>query len=623
MEQAGYAQRLNESLLEIGRRLMERHDGKAEDFGGADEKIAEVRQEAKDAGVFLAFERLCACFALNEYEQVLACLLWYQQQKNGTGVQAETVRRLMQPYVQWRGKGFLAPCFWQEQGEVQLSPGAFAYLEGELPQPVGGMELSLPKTGNCYGGEEFFAAAKKIQQYQEKQWKKEEPWEPLALVLSGEKGSGRHYLVQQLAARQEQCLLYVTPGENKEWMDSSRQNRYINEILLQTELYDALVCVEMGTKTAEALAKQLSGYLPFVILTCESGKEPREDVGYTLLHHRMELPDMELKKQIIADCFGAEEAPVEPLAARQMPLGNYIRYIKSVRAGMVTGIQEPEQENYHTGSIHLNLLPANRTFQELKLPRQQHEQLEKICGIVSARKQVMKEWGFEEKYAYGNGISVLFYGAPGTGKTMAAQVMANALGLPLFRVDLSQVISKYIGETQKNMGRIFEEAEKCDCILMFDEADAIFAKRSDVSDAQDRYSNAETAYLLQRMEQYNGVSILATNFLQNFDEAFRRRITYMLHFPMPDEELRRQLWESVFPESAEVSAEVDAALLAHHFELSGAAIKNVSVHGACCAMAEGSSIGMKHLLDGIRNEYEKSGKNFSPEQKELMNIYQS
>lgn len=153
----------------------------------------------------------------------------------------------------------------------------------------------------------------------------------------------------------------------------------------------------------------------------------------------------------------------------------------------------------------------------------------------------MEEWGFGNKFSYGNGMSVLFYGAPGTSKTMAAQVMANRLGLPLLRVDLSQVTSKYIGETQKNIGKIFNEADKCECILLFDEADAIFAKRSDVSDAQDKYSNAETAYLLQRIEQYAGVSILATNLLQNFDDAFRRRISYMVHFPMPDEKLRFEL----------------------------------------------------------------------------------
>ena len=269
----------------------------------------------------------------------------------------------------------------------------------------------------------------------------------------------------------------------------------------------------------------------------------------------------------------------------------------------------------------LQLLPATRSFAELKLPVTQYQKLQQICRMISAKEQVLEQWGFGQKFSYGNGISILFYGAPGTGKTMAAQVMANELGMPLYRVDLSQLISKYIGETQKNIGRIFEEADKCDCILLFDEADAIFTKRSDVSDAQDRYSNAETAYLLQRIEQYSGVSILATNLLQNFDDAFRRRISYMVHFPMPDAALRKELWESIFPKDTPVAGEVDALMLAQAFELSGASIKNAALHGALLAASEGVPVGMKHLLGGIENEYGKQGKNFSTSQRELLEAF--
>ena len=218
-------------------------------------------------------------------------------------------------------------------------------------------------------------------------------------------------------------------------------------------------------------------------------------------------------------------------------------------------------------------------------------------------------------------MSILFYGAPGTGKTMAAGVMANALGMPLYRVDLSQLISKYIGETQKNIGKVFDAAEKKECVLLFDEADAVFSKRSDVSDAQDRYSNAETAYLLQRIEQYNGVSILATNLLQNFDEAFRRRISYMVHFPLPDVELRRQLWESIFPKEAEINDDFDATALSQAFELSGAAIKNAALHSAYMAMAKSEPISMKHILQAVSNEYAKVGKSLSKAQTDLFRAY--
>ena len=158
------------------------------------------------------------------------------------------------------------------------------------------------------------------------------------------------------------------------------------------------------------------------------------------------------------------------------------------------------------------------------------------------------------------------------------------------------MVSKYVGETQKNIGKIFDEADKCDCILLFDEADAIFSKRSEVSDAQDRYSNAEIAYLLQRMEQYQGVSILATNLLQNFDEAFRRRISYMVHFPMPDAALREELWNSIFPGKTKLGA-------------------------ACRASAQESPVKMCHILEGIGNEYAKQGRSMSAAQKELIEAY--
>ena len=311
----------------------------------------------------------------------------------------------------------------------------------------------------------------------------------------------------------------------------------------------------------------------------------------------------------------------EQLASKQLPMGIFLRHIRNCKAELLAGSVFLEEALFAPDSLHLNLLPSTRTFEELKLPRQQYEQLKNICGIIGERGKVLTEWGFGEKFSYGNGSSVLFYGAPGTGKTMAAQVLANALRMPLYRVELSQLVSKYIGETQKNIGKIFDEADKCDCILLFDEADAIFSKRSDVSDAQDRYSNAETAYLLQRMEQYQGVSILATNLLQNFDEAFRRRISYMVHFPMPDAALREELWKSIFPKKAQLGDSFDPMALALAFELSGAAIKNAAFHAACSASAQKRPIGMCHILDGIRNEYAKQGKSLNAAQKELIDAY--
>ncbi len=174
-------------------------------------------------------------------------------------------------------------------------------------------------------------------------------------------------------------------------------------------------------------------------------------------------------------------------------------------------------------------------------------QMEHICNQIKYRSIVADDWDFYKKSPYGRGICALFYGSPGTGKTMAVQVIANELGLDLYRIDLSQMVSKYIGETEKNISSLFERAKDINALLFFDEADAFFAKRSDVSDSNDRNANAETAHLLQKLEEYEGITILATNLKENIDEAFRRRIRFMIHFRLPDANVRRTLWHKMFP----------------------------------------------------------------------------
>ncbi|MFR9189906.1 MAG: ATP-binding protein [Anaerotruncus massiliensis (ex Togo et al. 2019)] len=189
-----------------------------------------------------------------------------------------------------------------------------------------------------------------------------------------------------------------------------------------------------------------------------------------------------------------------------------------------------------------------KRMEDLVLPPEQKRQLESLCAFARGRETVWKRWGSRhDPRRSGADRPLLRRG--GTGKTLAASVVADELGLPLYRVDLSQLISKYIGETQKNIGRIFDAAENADCILFFDEADALFSRRTEAADAQDRYANAEIAYLLQRTEQYDGIILLATNLLQNFDEAFRQRIGFMIRFPTPDEAMREALWRGIFPEA--------------------------------------------------------------------------
>ncbi|RKI44397.1 ATP-binding protein [bacterium D16-51] len=254
------------------------------------------------------------------------------------------------------------------------------------------------------------------------------------------------------------------------------------------------------------------------------------------------------------------------------------------------------------------LVPAVYTWDDLVIGHKQREQMEMICNQVRYRSVVGEEWGFYQKIPYGRGVCAMFYGAPGTGKTMAAQVIANELGLQLYRVDLSQVVSKYIGETQKNISRLFCCAENTNALLFFDEADSLFAKRSKVGDSHDRNANAETAYLLQRLEDYDGITILATNFIQNIDDAFKRRIKFMVNFVLPAQEVRRRLWETVLPKELPLEEEIDFDFFAEKFELSGSAIKEILVNAAFCAAAKGRGMRNEDIVGAVRLNFEKSGK---------------
>jgi SpoVK/Ycf46/Vps4 family AAA+-type ATPase len=191
---------------------------------------------------------------------------------------------------------------------------------------------------------------------------------------------------------------------------------------------------------------------------------------------------------------------------------------------------------------------------------------------------------------------------------MAAEVMAAELGLDLYKIDLSTVISKYIGETEKNLERIFNEAEASNAILFFDEADALFGKRSEVRDSHDRYANVEISYLLQRMEAYNGVTILATNLRSNLDEAFTRRLQFAVDFPFPEEADRLRIWKTLFPPEVPSATDIDLPLLARRFKLAGGNIRNILVTAAYLAASDGGAVNMANLLHGTRRELQKMGR---------------
>jgi hypothetical protein len=242
-------------------------------------------------------------------------------------------------------------------------------------------------------------------------------------------------------------------------------------------------------------------------------------------------------------------------------------------------------------------------WEDLVLPEAQKTLLREIAMHVRQRVQVYETWNFAGKGRRGLGISALFTGESGVGKTMAAEVLAGELALDLYRIDLSAVVSKYIGETEKNLKRLFDAAEESGVILLFDEADALFGKRSDVNDSHDRYANIEISYLLQRMEAYRGLAILTTNLKDTVDRAFLRRIRFIVQFPFPDAAQRVEIWRGVFPKATPTTG-LDADRLAQ-LNLSGGNIRNVAINAAFLAADAGEPVRMAHLLRAARNEYTK------------------
>jgi len=258
-------------------------------------------------------------------------------------------------------------------------------------------------------------------------------------------------------------------------------------------------------------------------------------------------------------------------------------------------------------------------WNSLVVPPHIVRQLRDVCTAERHRHTVYSQWGFDQRLSSGKGLNVLFCGVSGTGKTMAAGIVAQDLGLDLYRVDLSIVVSKYIGETEKQLSQIFREAQTSNAVLLFDEADALFGKRSEVKDAHDRYANVEVAYLLQKMEEYEGIVILATNLRRNMDDAFTRRMHHIVEFPFPDADHRERIWKTMLPPTAPLAPGVDFGFLARQFELAGGNIRNIALAAAFFAAEENNAIRMEHFVVATALELQKSGK--LPSRSEFRDYY--
>lgn len=251
------------------------------------------------------------------------------------------------------------------------------------------------------------------------------------------------------------------------------------------------------------------------------------------------------------------------------------------------------------------LLTTKMDWSDLVLGKNILDQLNEIETWILNHDTLMKEWGMEKKLK--PGYKTLFHGPPGTGKTLTATLLGKKTGRDVYRIDLSQTVSKYIGETEKNLAKVFDRAEDKEWILFFDEADALFGNRTDARDAHDRFANQQVSYLLQRIEDHNGLVILASNLKNNIDNAFLRRLQSMIHFPMPGHEERLELWENGFSKSVRLHDKVDLKSIAKEYELSGGTIINVIQHCSLKALSRDSNeIRLGDIMKGIKQEYHKS-----------------
>ena len=306
----------------------------------------------------------------------------------------------------------------------------------------------------------------------------------------------------------------------------------------------------------------------------------------------------------IASCYALGFGRIRDIVRQVMLEGRSEGTVEISHSRLVDVLIRANQANFGEKA---RFVKANYSWDDLEIQDAQREVLKTACFRYKLKNQINESWGLEKKNSYGNGISILLYGPPGTGKTMAAQVISGEVGIPLYRIDLSQLFSKYIGETEKNLAQIFDEAEHANAILFFDEADALFSRRTEIGSSNDKHANTETAYLLQKIEEYNGMSILATNLYHNFDKAFLRRLTYAVRFEQPDEDTRYRLWTSILPKEVPIEQNLDFSYFASEFELSGSNIKAILYSAAYLAAIRNKSLGAEELVRAMKSEYEKLG----------------
>ncbi|WP_411676825.1 ATP-binding protein [Caproicibacter sp.] len=436
--------------------------------------------------------------------------------------------------------------------------------------------------------------------------------ENILLYVTGRAGSGKRILARRAAARTERpCLFYQCGGEPDEAELFARSC----ECALDAVLSNSVLCVcgygPDCAKEAQALFRQLPDRgIPCLILSDREDCPAPEIEGKTVLHLTtgfLNGKDYETAQSYFCGKYGIEpsEAPdYFRMTFRQIETAWLAaeEHCRREGRGKIGGgdfaFAVRAQEKEISGALNVE---SGAKMDDLIVTDETRNRLELLCGCIESNREAEKRGDSGEN----RGVIGLLYGPSGTGKTMAASAIANKLGLELLKIDLSRVLDKYIGETEKRLAEIFEAAKERSCILFFDEADALFSRRTEVSSSNDRYANVETSYLLQSIEQYGGTVLLATNLFKNFDEAFLRRITVLARFSMPDEAQRLLLWKQAFPGDC---SDLDLKTYARELELSPATIHAAARLARMAAKARGGRVTDELMTEALRNEAEKEGK---------------
>ncbi|SEF38989.1 AAA+-type ATPase, SpoVK/Ycf46/Vps4 family [Butyrivibrio sp. Su6] len=459
------------------------------------------------------------------------------------------------------------------------------------------------------------------------------------ILFEGTKGRGKRFAARRLSCQMKKGLLTLSLKKylaQKEQMRQKILKRVLQKVYLEN--YQIYIDCNGESLDDQGVLRTLTQIISYIqlradILVAGCEKKPGGSIS-DLEVYEITLQGLNETEQIAMykyfsqreDIYFADDVDFDKITSKYRLNSGQIKEVLVNCAKDVIGKNDSETDFEEEFIVDRQVLEKNirsscnvsfnglatrlesaYTFEDIALPDESLNKLKEVIDRVIYKNTVLDKYGFSKKLPYGRGLVLALYGPPGTGKTMAANVLANELGLDIYRIDLSQISSKYVGESEKNLGAVFEAAKDSNVVLFFDEADALFAKRTEVSSSNDKYSNSETAYLLQKMEEYEGISILATNVMQNFDNAFKRRITYIISIEAPQEKDRLLMWKKVFPKEVKLSKDVKFEVYARYADMPGSSIKSAALSAAYKAAAGDGVIKHEDLCSAIDEEYKKTG----------------